>query len=97
MHFCVAGGAGPAGRRSIRNENLNENRKERPRQNVAMQVVLGRLVALLAAPLKGLQAGAAPEEPRFSETVAIRARIALLQVTRCPSSMCCRLCPCSAE
>jgi hypothetical protein len=44
-------------------------------------VVLGRLAALLAAPLRGIQAGAGPEEPRFSESVAIRARIALLQVT----------------
>jgi hypothetical protein len=43
-------------------------------------VVLGRLAALLAAPLQGVQAGAPPEEPRFSESVAIRARIALLQV-----------------
>jgi hypothetical protein len=44
------------------------------------QVVLGRLAALLAAPLQGVQAGAAPEEPRFSESVAVRARVALLQV-----------------
>ena len=44
------------------------------------QVVLGRLAALLAAPLQGVQAGAAPEEPRFAESVAVRARIALLQV-----------------
>ena len=43
-------------------------------------MVLGRLMSLLAAPLKGLQAGAPPDESRFSETVAIRARIALLQV-----------------
>lgn len=44
-------------------------------------VVLGRLTALLAAPLRGLQAGAPPEEPRFSETMAVRARIALLQAS----------------
>ena len=47
---------------------------------ILQQVVLGRLAALLAAPLQGVQAGAAPEEPRFAESVAVRARIALLQV-----------------